>query len=344
MTSTQRDLRCYEDLAVGEQFDLGSRTVGKAEIFEFARDFDPQRFHLDPAVAAESLLGGVAASGWHTASILMRLFHDGWLLGVDGHGSPGVSRFAWKSPLHAGDTVCAVGEITGLRPLRSLPGFGMAEIGFVMNGSAGGEIAFSTWNVLIGMREAGEESPPGTKRKPPKPGPQPSDARPADSRMFYLDTCPLGERIDLGEVGISREEILRFARAFDPQPFHVDEAAARATHFGGLIASGWHSCALWMRANVHTRQRLLDAMPATERDLATHSAGIGLGFEDLIWPAPVRPGDRLHAYITACERTESKSRPDWGRIRARAELVNQSGALVVRFFPTLLLRRAPSLS
>ena len=115
---------------------------------------------------------------------------------------------------------------------------------------------------------------------------------------------------------VSEAEILTFARKYDPQPFHTDPEAAKTSFFGGLIASGWHTGAMWMRLYVDS---LLDGAAAMGSP----------GIEELRWLAPVRPGDTLSGRLTVLEATPSASRPDRGTVRIRGEMVNQDGVTVM---------------
>jgi acyl dehydratase len=125
---------------------------------------------------------------------------------------------------------------------------------------------------------------------------------------FFEDFAP-GATYDLGSHTVTEAEIVTFAREWDPQSFHVDAEAAAASHFGGLIASGWHTCALWMRLYVTS--------------LLGDAAGLGSpGVEELRWLMPVRPGDTLSARLTVLEATPSERRPDRGTIRSRGEMLN----------------------
>ena len=134
--------------------------------------------------------------------------------------------------------------------------------------------------------------------------------------MLYWEDIEAGREVELGERTVTRDEIVAFAREFDPQPFHVDEEAAAAGPFGGLIASGWHTAALFMRLYVD--------------GLLNRAASMGSpGVEDLRWTAPVRPGDTLRGRAVVLEATPSASRADRGTIRARLELRNQRDELVL---------------
>ena len=132
----------------------------------------------------------------------------------------------------------------------------------------------------------------------------------------YFEDFEPGRVFELGSRTVTAEEVVSFAREFDPQPFHVDEEAAAASVFGGLIASGWHTGAMWMRLYV-------DALLGGAASLGSP------GIEELRWLAPVRPGDTLHARLTVLEATPSERRPDRGTIRSRAEMINQDGVTVM---------------
>lgn len=117
----------YEDVDVGETLTAGDYTVTADEIVEFAEQYDPQPFHVDPEAAAESPFGGLIASGWHTGAITMRLLVTG-VFGPEGSlGSPGVDSLRWPNPLRAGATVAIETEVTGKRPLESDPTRGLLE-------------------------------------------------------------------------------------------------------------------------------------------------------------------------------------------------------------------------
>ena len=131
-----------------------------------------------------------------------------------------------------------------------------------------------------------------------------------------FDDFEAGQVFELGSHEVTEEEILAFARQWDPQPFHVDPAAAEKSSFGGLIASGWHTGALWMRLYVDS--------------LLGGAAGMGSpGIEELRWLAPVRPGDTLTGRLAVLETTPSQRRPDRGTVRIRGEMLNQDGVTVM---------------
>jgi acyl dehydratase len=143
---------------------------------------------------------------------------------------------------------------------------------------------------------------------------------------FYWEDFKVGETAPLGERTLSKEEIIAYAKQYDPQPFHVDEEAGKQSLFGGLVASGWHTCAVGMRLMCDSY--LLD------------SAGLGSpGLENLRWLRPVRPGDTLRMQRTVLESRPSSSRPDVGIVKMRWEMHNQRGEQVLSMEGAQMFRR-----
>ncbi len=118
----------YEDFTVGSEWSLGSKLVTAEEIIDFASQFDPQPFHLDEAAGKSSILGGLAASGWHTVSMFMRMFCDAYLLDSTSQGAPGVDYVRWKRPVLAGDTLTGKTTILDQRTSRSKPSLGFVKM------------------------------------------------------------------------------------------------------------------------------------------------------------------------------------------------------------------------
>ena len=126
----------------------------------------------------------------------------------------------------------------------------------------------------------------------------------------YLEDFAAGQRYGSGRLRIDEERIKSFAAEFDPQPFHLDDAAARDSIFGGLAASGWHTCAITMRLLVDSEFKPANGI-------------VGAGFDELRWPRPVRPGDELHLEIEVLEVRPSRSRPEQGLIKVKTTTLNQ---------------------
>lgn len=118
-------MKYLEDFTVGQKVTYPSRTVSEDEIIAFARAYDPQPFHLDKEAAKQSLFGGLCASGWHTAGIMMRMLVDNMIGKYASMGSPGVDQLRWVKPVFPGDTLQLSGEILDVRPSQSKPDRGV---------------------------------------------------------------------------------------------------------------------------------------------------------------------------------------------------------------------------
>ncbi|HEX8063972.1 MAG TPA: MaoC family dehydratase [Allosphingosinicella sp.] len=149
--------------------------------------------------------------------------------------------------------------------------------------------------------------------------------------MIYFEDLEIGRETEFGRYEVTREEVLDFARKYDPQPFHLSDEAAAKTHFGRLAASGWHTCAMTMAV---IARRVMDE----------EQAGLGSpGVDELRWLKPVYPGDTLTVKGRILEKTPSRSKPEIGSFRTQTEVTNQDGIPVMRFTSIVLIRRRPGL-
>jgi acyl dehydratase len=147
--------------------------------------------------------------------------------------------------------------------------------------------------------------------------------------MIYFEDLEIGAETYFGSYDVTREEVLEFARKYDPQPFHLSDEAAAKTHFGRLAASGWHTCAMTMaviaRRSVEHKQAVLGSP----------------GIDELRWLKPVYPGDTLHVHGKIVELRPSRSKPEIGSFRAENTITNQDDVPVLRFTSIVLIRRRP---
>lgn len=158
--------------------------------------------------------------------------------------------------------------------------------------------------------------------------------------MTYLEDIPLGVKRELGQHTFTAEEIKAFASKYDPQPFHLDEEAAARSHFGALIASGWHTAAMCMRFLVETRVKIIAEETAAGRPVAKW--GPSPGFRDLKWLKPVFVGDTITYATEPLEVRPSASRPGWGIAISRNTGTNQHGELVYSFTASVFVERKPA--
>ena len=120
----------FEDFHIGRVFALGPYTITQEEIMEFAREFDPQPLHLDPESTQAKQVGGIVASGWHTASILMRMMCDCYLLDTKSQGSPGMDEVRWLIPVRPGDELSGTVTVTERRESKSNPNIGIIRVAY----------------------------------------------------------------------------------------------------------------------------------------------------------------------------------------------------------------------
>ena len=148
--------------------------------------------------------------------------------------------------------------------------------------------------------------------------------------MRYFEDLVVGAETEFGSYDVTREEVIEFARKYDPQPFHLSDEAAAKTHFGRIAASGWHTCAMTMAV---IARKVVD----------DEQAGLGSpGIDELRWLKPVYPGDTLNVRGEIIEKTPSRSKPDIGFFRTRTTVTNQDGVSVLSFISIVLIGRRPA--
>jgi len=147
------------------------------------------------------------------------------------------------------------------------------------------------------------------------------------ARRYFEDFFE-GLTVDLGNVDFTTEGIVAFAREYDPQPMHTDPEVARESIYGGLIASGWHTAGTYMRM-------LVDSVIGQSESIGSP------GIDNLRWLKPVRPGDTLRGRFTVLEAKLSRSRPEWGIVRSRGEMLNQANEVVMQIEAVNFFGRRP---
>jgi acyl dehydratase len=146
--------------------------------------------------------------------------------------------------------------------------------------------------------------------------------------LRYFEDFPTGYTVDVGTFTLTADEIVDFARRYDPQPMHVDPDAASRSPYGGLIASGWHTVASYMRL-------LVDSVIG-------QSASMGSpGIDNVRWPKPVRPDEPLRGRFTVLDSRPSNSRPEWGIVRSRGEVLNQADEVLMSLEAVNFFARRP---
>jgi acyl dehydratase len=157
--------------------------------------------------------------------------------------------------------------------------------------------------------------------------------------MKYFEDVQVGDTYEVGRHTFNADEIKAFARRFDPQLFHLDEAAAERSHFGALCASGWHTAVVWMRLMVDYRRATAEAARARGEPVA--GIGPALGFRELKWLKPVYVGDTIAYKTEVIETRVSNSRPGKGLMSFRSIGTNQNGEPVISLVSTTFVERRP---
>lgn len=324
----------FEDFVPGWSRRFQGAAVSQDDMIAFASRFDPQDFHIDPVAARTTFAGELIASGWHTCGLLMRTIADGFILESASMGSPGVEEVKWLRPLRPGDGFSVTATAMEARASGSRPDRGLVRFVFVLaNQKAEPVLEWTNW-VMMGRR--GTDAPVAPKVAasaslryvPPalRSLPMPPPAGAAQPPRPWFDDLAIGGRREIGSYRFTAEEIIAYAVRFDPQPFHIDAEAARHSSFGALVASGWHTAAVWMMLMIAARDRQAGAAGADGPQF-----GSSPGFRNLTWLKPVFAGDTLTYATEIIDKRASASRPGWGLVFNRNTAVNQKGELAFQF-------------
>jgi acyl dehydratase len=149
--------RYFEDFHPGQEIELGERTVSEEEILAFAREFDPQPFHVDPEAAGASIYGSVIASGWHTCAMMMRMVVDGLMAGASSMGSPGLDGVRWLRPLRPGDTLRVRYRTREVKASNSKPDRGVVWSTWIATNQHGEEVCTVDGMAMFGRRPPGDQ-------------------------------------------------------------------------------------------------------------------------------------------------------------------------------------------
>lgn len=255
----------FEDFPVGATREFCHYGLTRAQIEAYAADFDSL------LGSRRNAAGALTASPWQSPALLMRLNYDGWMNEAAARGAPGVDEARWLRPLTAGETLSARYTVRNARVSRSKPHLGLVQFFYELLGDDHAPVFSQLNSVMIELR-----SPQ-----------QPDTDTTADGAPRNRETSTAVEEsaaIALGTVDFAADEVTAFARTYDPQPFHVDAAAAKAGPFGALAASGWHTAAGWARAYATSVKAGTPGLPTPERLL---------WLRPLLWRRPVFAGNRI---------------------------------------------------
>lgn len=330
----------FEDIEVGVTTRSQPMIITREAIIRFAGRYDPQPIHLDEEAAKASIVGGLCASGFHTCCVMMRLLCDHWLLKAASLGAPGLDKVQWLKPVRPGDALTLEIAIEAKRVTASRPDVGVAQARYELINQNGDVVFRSGCPQMIRLRNPGAKAAAPREAKPVAETLDLwsiSGTRATSDEGMYFEDRHVGELLDLGTHTFTAEEIIAFAREFDPQPFHIDEEAGRRSLFGGLAASGWHTAAHYIRLLVTERQR--HERRLRERGVPIAVYGPSPGFENLRWLKPVLAGDTIAYRSMVSERVDLKSRPDRGLVKSRSQARNQRGEIVFDYTGMVLVER-----
>lgn len=331
----------FEDFSPGQTFDLGKTGASQDEIIAFAKEFDPQPFHVDPIAAKDSFNGQLIGSGWHTAALLLRLTVDNLLSKAAALGSPGLIEGAWRKPFLPGDELRAEVSVSEAKLYDIRPALGKVLLDFALINPRD-EVMYSQKNWVLVLRRGHENPRPFSVVPPPPAEPLPIDDSDVviDARGFgFIEEIEEGFDRKLGSLRFTPEDIVRYARQFDPQPFHLSEEGAAKTHFGRLCASGFHTGSGWMKRMV----ACFDAANAIRREkgLPIPRLGPSPGITNMVWKKPVYAGDVIRYGSIIKEKKLSPVWPRWGRIFTENYGINQHGQKVMSFEACTFVERLP---
>lgn len=328
----------FEDFVPGTTSVYGGVTVSAEDIIAFAREYDAQPMHTDPEAARHSFVGQLISSGWHTCALSMRMFYDNVLIGSTSMGSPGVEEGSWLRPVLPGDELRIRQTVPEARASRSRPEMGLVRFVFeVLNQRDETVYTQSCW-VMFGRRGADIASP-ATGTGASAPAVEAVDQNRDRPPAVWFDDVVVGEDAVIGSHRFTPAEVIRFANAFDPQPFHTDPEAARQTHFGALCASGWNTAAVWMK--VMLEYQTAEARRALKAGLTVGRLGPSPGFRNMRWLKPVYADDVLTYRTLVSDKRPTASRPGWGIVSTRNRAFNGAGEEVFSFDGAVFWEQRP---
>jgi len=300
----------FEDIEVGQKNTAGEYRVTKEEVLEFARKWDPQPFHIDEEKAKSTQFGGLIASASHTMAMSF------WLLNRAGKGLAASSGAGWDkmqlpNPVRPDDRLSLAMECIEKRESKSKLDRGILRHAVVITNQD--KLPVCTFETLTIVKKRSKQK---TLEKHPQP-----------EKLRFFEEIELNKKEKMGEYRVSEEEVIEFGKKWDPQPFHIDKEAAKAFPYGGIIAPNGYTMSII-------------TLLAAQSDLRMATIGL-LGYDELRFPNPVRPGDLLTMTSECIEKRESKSNSNNGIIRAIVEMANQNGQPVLTSESAFIVARKP---
>ncbi|MES0383975.1 MAG: MaoC/PaaZ C-terminal domain-containing protein [Hyphomicrobium sp.] len=319
----------WEDFTVGQVLTFGHCELSRESIIAFAREYDPQPFHIDEQAARLTMLTGLAASGWHVCTVFMGMLHDGLLSRCRFAGLYAIDEIKWRIPVRPGDQLACRVTCLGTNPQSGRPGHGLCNFHCeALNAS--GRTVMSWWLQLQFARRDGVGDSGVIFERKRRPSTV-ARLQGGQAIKFFEDVCP-GDEIMLGSYAFSAERVVAFNKHYGSQPIHPDAAP------DGLSTSGWHVTAICMQRLVRYYIREAQKLRAVGRPVP--QLGPSPGIKHLHWHRPVNHADDILTFSCWAERkVEVTSKPGWGVLVAGIDVRNQHNECVVSFYPQLFLER-----
>lgn len=325
-------------IGAGERLALGTAVLGRDDIIRFASEFDAQPFHLDDSAAETTLLGGLAASGWHTCVAVMGLLRQE----LDRRGlalePAGAEDIVWLKPVRPDDALTAT-LVWGARSCGACGDrVGAFPVTIEAVNQHGEPVMRWRMDSLVSvMGESDSQLWPWAGECPMRMArPARARRRPGDHRIKFFEHVAPGDEIDLGQYEFTEERIRRFRESYDGAAAPPSAASADRG-----MAAPWHVAAAWMHCIVRYYGHHGRVMESQGR--AVPMLGPAAGVKHLRWHRPVRAGETVSFRAWAERKIEIASHEDWGLLVVGAEGIDASGHPVVSFYPQMLLERASRL-
>lgn len=320
----------------GQTVPLGSVSLSREQIVAFASEFDPQPFHLDDQAARATLLGGQAASGWHTCLIVHHLLEKAMMERSLLLRMSGAEDIRWRRPVRPGDTLS--GRIVFSSKSDGTCSSDSGIFGAVIDVTNQHSELVASWHTDCNVLRSAPSARLGGAIFPPR-GARVARVRRrrGDHAIKFFDDVEVGDEIDLGDYTFTNERVAAFRDLCESNPQcparHAADLLAERVHDWHVVSAWMHSIVRYYRLHSERLHRSGNPVPLL---------GPAAGVKHLRWHAPVRVGETI-SYSTWAERKLGiATREDWGLLIAGAEGVNAAGQTVVSFYPQMLLQRFPS--
>lgn len=319
----------WEDLEVGRTFPLQDMTLSRRETIAFATSYDPQPFHIDEEAARATLLGGLAASGWHSCAVLWRRVQHDFLVRCLHRGRPVVSDVRWLAPVRPDGKLRLRAVITDRRPCARSDRIGMTSIRYDALSDTDGLVMNLKAQHLFQRRDEGVAAHVAQTREECARRSFAGMRRRVDGIRYFEDVEP-GDEIDLGVYAFTPQNIREFA-------ILTGSGAAETARHSAMV-SAWHLTAAWMQRIVayYTVQSARLKLAGNPVPLLGPASGI----KHLRWHRPVRAGEVVRFLSWAERKIDLPSRMGWGLLVCGAEGFDRQGRRILSFNPQLLLERS----